>query len=170
MPEPAVRVYDLETKALTTIPARELAEGMVRIPAEGVEGEVFVSAAQLTALQPGLPPYRRPPFGEGLRAVVAALRDALREVRPLSLEQWEDGLRRDIDPDKELTLWLGMAEVYRRLTEGHGLGPDEKRDVFAVILACLNNGPDRALFTVNLRALSRKAAEGIVEHIRSQGK
>jgi len=122
MSEPTVRVYDLQTRTLTAVPAHELAPGMIRARVEGVEGEVFVSAAQLAALQAGPPPYRHPPFGDDVRALIATVRDALREVRPLSLEQWEDGLRRDIDPGGELAVWLNVAELYRRLTQGGDLG------------------------------------------------
>jgi hypothetical protein len=93
----AVRVYDLETKTITTIPAQELAPGMIRAKVEGIEGEVFIEAAQM-----GETPYRQPPFSEGIRKRLEEIRNTFVEVRPLSLEEWEDGFRRDTNPEKEV--------------------------------------------------------------------
>src|SRR5262245_15758994 len=111
-----VRVYDLETKTITTIPAQELAPGMVRAKVVGIEGEVFIEAAQM-----GETPYRQPPFSEGIRKRLEEIRNTFMEVRPLSLEEWEDGFRRDTKPAKEIGLWMWMGAAYKYFTKGRSL-------------------------------------------------
>ena len=93
-PLQTVPVFDLKTKRLFTMPAVELALGMVQSNLQGIEGAVWVDSAVLKATpghSHGLLPEEMP---ERLRKIKAALD----EVRPMSLEQWEDGFRRDQSP------------------------------------------------------------------------
>src|SRR5690242_11984238 len=60
MTQGTIRILDLDTKKVTTIPASELAPGMIRVKYEGLEGEFFVEAAKLKSRAP----LRHPPFGE----------------------------------------------------------------------------------------------------------
>jgi hypothetical protein len=59
------RVCDFATKQVTTIPAAELAAGMVRANVSGIEGEVYVQARQLRQSD-----YRHPPFDEEKKALM----------------------------------------------------------------------------------------------------
>jgi hypothetical protein len=45
-----VRVYDFETRKAISIPARELAAGMVKVTIQGREGEFWVEASKLLVL------------------------------------------------------------------------------------------------------------------------
>jgi hypothetical protein len=40
--EPRVQVYDSTTEILSTIPARELAPGMMRVKMDGIEGDCWM--------------------------------------------------------------------------------------------------------------------------------
>jgi hypothetical protein len=152
-----VRVYDPDTGRTTTIPARELAPGMIRVGLEG-EGLVWVPAAVMKA-----GPIRHPAM-PGLRPLFRRLSETFAEVHPVTPEQWEDGFRRDRYPTKELKLWVRIADAYRHFA-GRVPSADGRRDLFRLLLACANNGRDHALTTVNLTALSRRRAGEVIDYV-----
>jgi hypothetical protein len=155
-----VRVYDFATKQIMIIPAAELAPGMVCAQVEGIEGEVWIDAK---GLKEG--PFRHPPFGEEVRAHLRRLQDVLHDVYPITVEQWEEGFRRDADPEPEIATWLRIADVYEHFTEGHALDQEHKRDIFDVILACVNNGKDYVSQTTSPRTLSRARVREIAAYL-----
>jgi hypothetical protein len=153
-----VRVYDFQTEQLTTIPASELAQGMVRARVIGIEGDVWVAASQAIPSE-----YRHPPFPEDIRDYLRQLQKTFADVYPRTIEQWEDGFRRDTHPDREIALWLYMGDVFEHFTSGQPLDADQKRDIFQVILASVNNGTKHVLATTNPRTLSKKRVREIVD-------
>ena len=150
-----VRVYDFQTKALTSIPASELASGMVRATVEGIEGEVWVDASQVHASQGETSQFRHPPFSEPVRERLEIIRRTLADVSPQSLEEWENGFRSDANPVQEIGLWLNMVEVFRQLTMQRSLSLEQKRDIFKVILLTINNGYEFLTRATNPLTLSR---------------
>lgn len=156
--EPRVRILDTETGTVSTIPARELGPDMVRVNMKGVEGEVWVETA---TLKPS--PHQHPPFDDELRAIMHRLADTLGEVYPITVEQWEDGFRRDKDAEREIAIWLHLAGVYARVTNGQPLTLAEKQDVFRLVLSCANNPREHVLKAAGIQSLSRPEAEAIME-------
>jgi hypothetical protein len=158
--EQMVRMFDVRTRRLTTIPVRELAAGMVRIRVEGSDCEVWVDASQ------GLPgQLKHPHFGEDVRAVLADLQDTFRDVYPRTLEEWEDGFRRDDHPEWEIAVWLHMGRAYRHFIGGRALSAEQKREIFDVILAAVNNGREYVRLTTNPLTLSPMKVREIVDFV-----
>jgi hypothetical protein len=56
------------------------------------------------------------PFGERISADIEVIRVAFAEHDPLSMDEWENGFRRDATPEREIALWLRAAEIYRMFT------------------------------------------------------
>jgi hypothetical protein len=161
MAEQKVRVYDLRTRRLTTIPARELAPGMVRARrVEGVAGDVWVDASQVRQ-----EPVRQPPFEEDFRQTLRHIRDALCDVVPQTVEDWEDTFRRDTHPDEEIGFWQTVAEAYTHFAAGRPLSPEHKLDLLEVVFACLNNGTEYVLLTTSPATLSREGVKEIAEYV-----
>jgi hypothetical protein len=154
---PFVRMLDLDTGKITSIPAAELAPGMIRVMLEGQEGEFWVDAGKAKAS-----PYRHPPFDEHTRDYLRYLQETLSEVDPVTLEEWEDGFRRDIDWERELTMWLYLAQHYLRLTENRQRSLGYKMDIYQVLLSCLNNPREQILTVVHLQEMTRNEAEEII--------
>jgi hypothetical protein len=100
MADQTVRVLDAETQQMIIIPASELAPGMMRVHIEGVEGDVFVEGGTLETS-----PHRHPPFDGKTRDFLRHLQGAMAEVHPRTVEQWEDGFRRDAHPDRKMQFW-----------------------------------------------------------------
>ena len=152
-----VRVFDPDTKVVTMIPASELAPGMVRTRMSGQEGEFWVDASKL---KPGA--YRHPPFSEEVRGILGNIEETLREVYPLTLEQWEDGFRRDANAEREIAFWLHLSQVYSQTVGERPFSLKYKQDIFRVLVSCLNNPKDKVLTVVALQVMSRQEAEDVM--------
>ena len=124
-----VRVYDFETKRMSEIPAAELASGMLLANIEGL-GSAYVKSAQL---KPG--DYQHPPFSDDVREFLRAIKRDLDEIYPKTLEEWEDGFRRDRNPAGEIALWLRLAETYQAFVNRIPRTAEEKEDLFRLLLA-----------------------------------
>jgi hypothetical protein len=157
-----VRFYDSKTNCVSTIPARELAPGIILARVEGIEGEVFVEASQINSDRP----LRHPPFDVEVRALLTTMWDALADVLHMTLEEWEHGFRKDTHPEREIAIWLNIVEAYQHFTAGRPLGLGQKKDIFAVIMNCFNVGVDIALLVTNCATLSKKRQRQIVDWIR----
>src|SRR5687767_13446727 len=126
-----VKVYDLATQQVREIPEAELAPGMVLADVTGV-GRVWIEAAKMKQAEK----YRHPPFDEEIRAYFHELKEALDEVCPRTIEEWEHGFRLDNDPASEIALWLHMAKVYRTYIEDHHCSAEQRREVFRTVITC----------------------------------
>ena len=160
-PPERVRIYDPDTQQITTIPAAELAPNMVQVTLRRENGRdeenVWVDAAKLEQS-----PYRHPPFPEEIRQYFHQLKAALDEVDFKSLEEWEDGFRRDENWQQELSLFLRIAEVYSRLTRGRNLDPTRKQDIYRVLIGCTLSPREHVLSVIDLSTLSRQEAQAAI--------
>jgi hypothetical protein len=152
-----VRVYDPDTRLVTTIPARELAPGMVRSRVTGVDGVVWLPEAVLRrgGIRHGAMPRFRPLFRR--------LSETFAEVHPITPEQWEDGFRRDAEPLSKFADWVRIADAYERFA-GRLKSPDGRLDLLHLLLACVH-GRERAFFTADPRALPRALAEEAADYV-----
>jgi hypothetical protein len=157
-----VSVFDFRTQSIIRMPADELAPGMVRAKVKGIDEEVWVDSRD--GLTPG--PYQHPPFDEAARDYLRSIKAALDEVFPMTLEEWEDGFRRDANPEREIAYWLFLSEAYRdtidhRKRVGLPVSHEIKREVFSVIATWLNAG-QQLPHVLDLKYLSRREAEDLV--------
>jgi hypothetical protein len=160
MSEPTVRIYDPETDTLTTIPARELAPGVIRAQLTGVEGDVWIEPTRWRE-----PEYQHPPFPDDIRKnYLERFQATFADVYPRTVEEWEDGFRRDAHPNQEIAIWVCIANVFEHFTAGRDLSAEQRQDIFHTVLACANNGKDYVLFTTNPRTLSKKRVREIVDY------
>ena len=138
---------------------------MVSARVDGIEGEVWIDAAQAKAKTP----FRHPPFPEETRTVLRYIQETFQTVRPLTLAEWEDGFRRDTHPQKEIDLWMVMAKGFRHFTDGRDLDVDQQQDIFQVVLASVNNGGnlEQILATTRRRTLSKNRVKEIVAYMVS---
>lgn len=151
-----VRVYDLETKIITEIPADELASGMVRARVEGIVGEVWIDAEQVRSNQP------KHEFDDEFMDLFREIKAGLDEVYPLSIEEWADGFSRDSNPEQEIAVWLTIAQLYREFVTPRSLSLSGKKDVFGILLSVVNNGHENALQCVPLKTLTKAEAQEVL--------
>ncbi len=142
------------------IPESELTGDIVQVHMIGV-GEVWVYRSDLEDSR-----ILHPPFSPETRERIDKIRRALAEVRPLTLEQWEDGFRRDMHTDWEISLMEHIARCYEHFTRHRRLKFPHKRDIYNVILATVNNGKKYVRWTVKAPTLSRRRIEKIANYVQ----
>lgn len=152
-----VRLYDLDAKQITTIPAAELAPGMVCITLTGKTGKFWADASKINH-----GPHRHPPFSEEVKDILRIIQYALQEVYPLSLEEWEDGFRCDTDAEREISFWVNLSLTYLQETEDKQLPFEYKRDIFRVLVSCLSNPREKALLVTDLQVMSKQEAKELM--------
>src|SRR5690606_28090071 len=90
---------------------------------------------------------------------VIEIKKGLDEVYHQSLKEWEEGFRRDSNPEKEIAIWLVLSQRYQTCVSTRSLSMAQKQDVFRIVLSCVNNGRQHALQAVALGALSKGEAQ-----------
>lgn len=112
-------------------------------------------------LQPG--PVRHEQLSAAQMERIKKLQQTFSEVDPMPLEKWVDDFKRDLNPDRELRVYEGMAEAYTAYCSGRNLTPLAKQDVYQVVLL-RSSAPDaEVLQQLNLKALSIDDAKEILK-------
>lgn len=153
-----VTVYDIDTKKTQTIPASELAPGMVQANVQGI-GLVWIRADQTKhgAL-------RHPPFSDELIELIKSqIQLPLEGVMPKTLAEWEDGFRRDQKPEQEIALWCHLASRFQNFAQAEELDVRQRHEAFNVLLACTLGPPEQILEIVRLSALTREQAQRAID-------
>jgi hypothetical protein len=137
-----VKCYDSNSKKVYYLYKSELDGSFIKanIVNTGM-GTVWVKAAELKQSTE----VRHPPLNDEQRKCVMELQDNLRGLYDLSYEDWELGFRKDRDIDKNIAIWLFFSSRLKALMDSMILDEDEKRDLFRMMVAVMNNGKDFAI-------------------------
>ena len=153
----AVPYYDVDSKTIFRIPRRELRPGTIEVQIQGMDGLVWVLPNQL---QPG--PVKHKPFDDDIRDYLRQIQSAFAEHRDLTIDELEDGFRRDANPEREIALWLHAADVYVQSTVDEQL-EDRRVDVYRCIVACMTTSPDSVWNVLETRTLDRDETRRVVD-------
>jgi hypothetical protein len=156
-PVEMVRFFDAPSGQVVRIPATELRPGILQARIEGVDGVVWVAPDQLEPNE-----ILHPPFDGDLRACVRRIHATFAEHCTLTFEQWEDGFRRDADPEREIARCVHAVNVYDTFTRAES-DPARREDVFRAVVACLTAAPDSVWHVLQTQALSRREAQRVVD-------
>lgn len=151
-----VPFYDFDVGSIVSIPRRELRPGTIEVQIQGVEGLVWVLPDQL---EHG--PIKHEPFDEEIREYLRKIQTAFAEHSDLTIDEWEDGFRRDANPEREIALWSHAADIYVQFTADDS-SAGRRRDVYRCIVACMTASPDSVWSVMELQSLVRGEAERIV--------
>ncbi len=157
--EETVPFLDVQRGRVVRIPASRLRPGLIQVRTMRSDELVWAVADQLRQ-----GPVRHPPFGEDIREHIRRIQAAFAEHRPLSLEEWEEGFRRDITPKSEIALWLHAADVYHEFA-GQEPSPERRKDVYRVIISCLTTSPHTVWQVLQLAVLTRLEAKPVVDRM-----
>ena len=146
----SARVYDFKTKKITTIPNKELAPGMIEANVIGV-GLVWIDSKDCTSSDE----FRHQSFSADVRSQIEGIKSALDEVHPKPLQNWEDGFRRDSNPEIEIKVWERIAAVYQRCIQDESLTPKQRMDYFNVISTCSISSRNAVLEVFKPTAITR---------------
>ena len=154
----SVAIYDFETRELRWVAAQALPTGLLQVQVTGIDHPVWVDPAKLK--QGGL---RHPPFEPEVREVFTQLKLALDEVYPRTIDEWEDGFRRDSDPEREIAIWMHIANVYQAVTSKRPFSLTARHDILKVLLACTTAPREFVLQTVPITAITEDDARATIE-------
>ena len=79
-------------------------------------------------------PLIHPPFDAEVRALLEEIRARLEPVFPMTLEEWEDGFRRDQTPEREIAIWVHISKRFE-VESLNAAEADAKMEAFKAILA-----------------------------------
>ncbi len=155
---PVERVPFLDTEAgrVVRIPASELRPGAIQVRLQPSGEVVWALPEQLCQGE-----IKHPEFDEGIREYIRQIQTVFAEYRSLSFEEWEDGFRRDANPEREIAFWLHAADIYTKLSDGE-VDADRRRDVYRCVVTCMTTGPDTVWQVLRPEVLSREEAEQVV--------
>jgi hypothetical protein len=153
-----VRFYDLDSGNVILIPASELAPGAVQAQVQGIEGIVWLLPHKLHQSD-----YQHPPFPESIRIYIRQIQAIFAEHFQRSFAEWEDGFRRDRNPDDEISIWMHAAEVYTEFVGSAEWSEAERKDAFMVIAACMTASKNTVWSVLSLNVLDREYAETIID-------
>lgn len=151
-----VPFFDFETGRVVQIPAAELRPGAVQARVQGIEGIVWILANQI---KPGA--FQLEEFDDEVRELIREIQTAFAEHRPLSLEEWEEGFRRDANAEQEIALWPHAANVYSDFAV-YEPEPSRRDETYRCVIACLISGPEALWHVFKPELLGRAKAEEIV--------
>jgi hypothetical protein len=111
------------------------------------------------------PPYRHEHFPPDVMALLEVISNALDEVYPLTIDQWEDGFRRDTNPEQEIAIWLHTVQVYKHITTKmlQNLHLSHRKTIFRLLVQCMNTSQrDSALQDAASMGIPDQIAEIVV--------
>ena len=153
-----VRLYDFDTGEITTIPAAELAPGFIQVQIQGIEGTCWTKPGNFERGK-----LRHPPFDEERREKIRLIMNSLEEVRPLTFQQWEDGFRMDLHPDKQISLWLHLCLKLAKVCGEHILTTTQRKAVYNVLVTCTSASYEHIWQVVSFRGLPKEIVRDAIE-------
>ena len=140
------------------IPKTELAPGMINIDLKG-HGRVWVRQDQF-AEGSTRSEYQHPPFDDGIRKMFAEIKEVFDPYYSRTLDEWEDGFRRDRNADQEIAMWLFSAEKMKK--HAPGAASPRNWEVYKLITNAMINGSDGAKLTFESELLTKEEIETIL--------
>jgi hypothetical protein len=149
-----VEVLDVETGKVTKVLMSTLGPEMVRVESDGI-----IYWANVHQLQES--DYRHEPFKGDRKKDVEFIKDSLSEVNSNTYVEWEDGFRRDENPDKEIEIWKYIISVYSKYSNIHDT-PEQKNDIYLIAVTCSYSSQDVVLGQLTLKSLDIEKAKEII--------
>jgi len=149
-----VEVYDIESGSISRISQDLLGPEFVRID---LEGKIYW--ADSNQLKQNT--HQHEEFEGERKRRVSKIQEELSEVNDQSYLEWEDGFRRDANPDNEISIWEHIISVYKsNITNESSFA--EKKEIYQVAVVCSFSEKSVVLDQVELSEISEiKALEVI---------
>lgn len=93
-----------------------------------------------------------------------------KEVDPTSLENWIEDFRRDQNPDREIEIWMMMANTYNTYLKNGDFDLEVKKEIFKIVLMRSSATEDEVIAHLELLHLSEKEARAIMQAYKLEAK
>jgi hypothetical protein len=138
--QPRVRCYDTKNRKIYFVSESEVPGTFIQGDVDGIPGSVWLDPL---GLKPN-PGYYHESLRDEYKEYILELMENLRGVYDLTYEEWEDGFRKDRNPDNEMAMWLPMSGRLRGILDSEFWDEVEKKELFKMMLAIMNGGSDHA--------------------------
>ncbi len=149
-----VEVYDIDTGKVSLVPQESLGAEYVRID---LEGKIFWADSNKLKQNE----YQHPPFEGERKERVSKIHQNLKDVNNNSYLEWEDGFRRDANPDNEIKIWEHIISTYQKYVSELS-SQQEKNDIYQVAVVCSYSEEDVVLDQIRISSITKKKAKAIV--------
>ncbi|SHI67386.1 hypothetical protein [Flavobacterium terrae] len=97
---------------------------------------------------------------------IKIIQSTFAEVIPVSLEETITNFKRDQNPDNEITIWLQMADTYKKYVSSkqEKLDLNTKKEVFKLILSRSMMSDDEAIINSKLTVLTENEARKVLSY------
>jgi len=102
-----------------------------------------------------------------LVARIVAFENVFADVYPVTHEQWLDGFKRDMDPEREVAVWEEIASALKTFTAGRPLSKEVRAEAFGLLLVRSSSGAEEALKQAKQRHLSLEESRKVVNLYRA---
>jgi len=85
-----------------------------------------------------------PPLSDELRSYVVRIKNNLEGIYDQSIDEWEDGFRKDKDMEKEIAGWLFLSNRFKAIKASMKLNQEEEQSLFKMMIQIMNNGKEFA--------------------------
>jgi hypothetical protein len=92
------------------------------------------------------------------------------DVDDTSLKKWIEDFKRDQNPDREIEIWIMMANAYNSFCQGKALDLEVKKEVYKVVLMRSTAPEDEVLTHLELAHLSNKEVIRIMKNYNLEAK
>jgi hypothetical protein len=89
------------------------------------------------------------------------MRQALADAHPISQEDWEDGFRKDANPEREIALWEHVTKFYTYFANKRVPTIAGRRELLTYLLACTGGYDSGRAAQSRLKQISAELAETI---------
>jgi len=149
-----VEVYDFDTKKIYLVPQEKLGAEMIRV---NLEGKIYwANSNQLKQNS-----FQHPPFEGELKQKISNIQKSLESVNSQTYAEWEDGFRRDQNPESEIAIWEHIANVYLQFSKNYE-DIAAKKEIYRVAVLCSYSEPSVVLSQAKVRVISSKVAQEII--------
>lgn len=131
---------DFATQTTIRIPRAELCPGAVLIQIEGDSEPVYADSAALRIGE-----YQHDALSDGAVEAIREFMHEFTDVFSRSYKEWEDGFRRDQNPDREVAGWLHLSRILRVMTDRYRYNLPQRDECFRILVACYTGGRDTVL-------------------------
>ncbi|MCJ8314241.1 MAG: hypothetical protein HRU38_05620 [Saccharospirillaceae bacterium] len=149
-----VEVINVNTGDVSLVLSEDIGPGMVRVSYEGKD--YWADSAQL---QQNV--YQFEPFKGLIRERIESIMTGLKEVYPLIYDEWEDGFRRDQNPEIEIAIWERIVSLYQHYSKGSS-DLALKKEIYSVLVTCSFSEANQILNQVQLNVLNKDLANEII--------
>ena len=149
-----VEVLDVETRKVSKALMSTLGPEMVRVESDGK-----IYWANVHQLQES--DYRHEPFEGERKKNIEFIKESLSEVNSNTYVEWEDGFRRDENPDKEIAIWNYIIFVYNKYSS-IDLSQEQKNDIYLIAVTCSYSNQNVVLGQLTLQSLDIEKAKEII--------